>query len=177
MIPWAGLVVPSEILTGAACGFLAGWFLRTWVRRRTARPVAGAGGALVPAEQSGMISEEGSAGGAPPASILHPRPAGPSQNGTLGLSATTAGRVILHIARLGRVGADEVAPSGSSQKGMSGELGVRQGTLTKVLQRLVAAGALTVDRRHVAGSDRRLKVYRLTELGESIARDLRRRRS
>jgi DNA-binding PadR family transcriptional regulator len=56
---------------------------------------------------------------------------------------------------------------------MSEALSIRQGTLTKVLSRLVAAKVVEVDRRHVHGQSRRLNVYRLTALGESVARDIR----
>jgi DNA-binding MarR family transcriptional regulator len=81
--------------------------------------------------------------------------------------------VILHLSRLGRIGPDDIAPIGFTQEGIAAALNVRQGTLVKVLQRLKAAEVLTVDRRHVSGVDRRRYVYRLTALGESVARDLR----
>lgn len=85
-----------------------------------------------------------------------------------------AQRVVLHLARLGRFGPDEVAPPGATQGGMSEALGVRQSSLTKVLARLVAGGALEESTGHVQGAPRRLKIYRLSSLGEAIARDLRR---
>ncbi len=91
--------------------------------------------------------------------------------------ADTAGRVITHIASLGRLSNDEVARLGYTQNGMGEKLGIRQGTLAKVLSRLEAAKVVEVDRRHVQGQPRRLKIYRLTALGESVARDLRHRRS
>ncbi len=83
-------------------------------------------------------------------------------------------RIVLHLARQGVLGPDEVAPLGFSQPGMSVALGVRQNALTNVLRRLVAAGVLSEDVRHVRGQPRRLKVYRLTPRGEELARDLRR---
>jgi DNA-binding PadR family transcriptional regulator len=52
-------------------------------------------------------------------------------------------------------------------------LGIPQGTLAKVLSRLEAAGVVRSGRRHVSGEPRRLKVYELTGLGESVARDIR----
>jgi DNA-binding PadR family transcriptional regulator len=91
-------------------------------------------------------------------------------------SAGLALRVILHLSRLGRLGPDEVAELGSTQRGMSEALGTRQGTLVRVLQGLESAGVLTVDRRHVAGVNHRLKVYRLTSRGEALSRDARRSR-
>jgi DNA-binding MarR family transcriptional regulator len=82
-------------------------------------------------------------------------------------------RVVLHIAQQGFLPPNEVAPLGLSQTGMVADLGATQSSLTKVLQRLEAAGVLTVGRAHVRGQPRRLKVYRLTPLGESLARELR----
>ncbi len=55
-------------------------------------------------------------------------------------------------------------------------LGIGQGVLAGPLQRLVLAGALSVERGHAQGVDRRVKIYRLTPLGERIVRDLRARR-
>ena len=90
--------------------------------------------------------------------------------------ADTAGRVILHLASLGRLAYDDVGLAGHTQTGMCEALSIRQGTLTKVLSRLVAAKVVEVDRRHVHEQPRRLNVYRLTALGESVARDIRRGR-
>ena len=108
-----------------------------------------------------------------------PPSAGASQSKT---PAATEGlglarRVILHLSLQGPLAHDEVARIGFTQQGMASTLVVRQGSLVRVLQRLEAADVLTVDRRHVSGADRRLKVYRLTSLGESVARDLRHPRS
>jgi DNA-binding PadR family transcriptional regulator len=52
---------------------------------------------------------------------------------------------------------------------------VHQGSLVKVLQSLEAGDVVQVERRFVGGANRRLKVYRLTALGESAARDLQHR--
>jgi DNA-binding MarR family transcriptional regulator len=84
-------------------------------------------------------------------------------------------RVILHILAQGRIGPNELAPFGLSQAGIGEALGLRQSSLAKTLARLVAAGVLRVGRRHVEHQARRLLVYELTPLGESLARDLRRR--
>ncbi|HEY6237565.1 MAG TPA: hypothetical protein VIZ68_00060 [Thermoplasmata archaeon] len=84
-------------------------------------------------------------------------------------------RVVLHVARQGVVGPHEVAPRALSQGGMVEALAVPQGVLTGVLRRLVGAEVLSERREHAAGVDRRVKVYRLTPLGEQVARDLRRR--
>ena len=93
----------------------------------------------------------------------------------LSQDADLAGKVIVHLGMLGRLGNDEVGRPGYTQAGISEALGIRQGTLTKVLSRLEAALVVEVDRRHVQGQSRRLNVYRLTALGESVAKDLRHR--
>ncbi len=82
---------------------------------------------------------------------------------------------MLHLYSLGRIGPDEVADVGFTQKGIARATGLRQSSLTNVLARLRATGALEVDRRHVSGEPRRINVYRLTALGEAVARDLRKR--
>ena len=86
-----------------------------------------------------------------------------------------AARVILHLSQLDRLGANDVATIEYTQQGMVGVFAVRQGSLVKVLLRLIAGDAVAVERRYVAGVNQRLKVYRLTALGESVARDLRHR--
>ncbi|HEV2429768.1 MAG TPA: hypothetical protein VGV64_08020, partial [Thermoplasmata archaeon] len=77
--------------------------------------------------------------------------------------------------RQGRVGPEEIPPKSISQAGMVEALGVTQGALTGCLSRLVAAGILRVQRSHVRGHDRRVKVYELTSKGEELVRELRRR--
>jgi len=86
-----------------------------------------------------------------------------------------AARVLLHLAELAPLGPNDIASLGRTQQGIVAVLAVRQGSLTKVLSRLLAGDAVTVERRYVSGANQRLKVYRLTSLGESLARDLRRR--
>ena len=88
-----------------------------------------------------------------------------------------AARVLLHLAQLPPLGPNDLASLGCTQQGMVTELAVRQGSLTKVLRRLLAGDAVAVKRRYVSGANQRLKVYRLTALGESLARDVRRRLS
>ena len=71
--------------------------------------------------------------------------------------ANLAGKVIVHLSLLGRVGNDEVGRLGFTQAGMSDALGIRQGSLTKVLSRLEAAQVIEVDRRHVQRQPRRIE--------------------
>lgn len=85
-------------------------------------------------------------------------------------------RVILHLGQQGRLGPEEVAPLGMTQAGMTERLQVGQGTLTNVLRRLDAAGALNSTVRHVVGRPRRLRVYTLSARGEILYRELRGRR-
>ncbi len=82
-------------------------------------------------------------------------------------------RVVLHLSVQGVLGPHDVAPLGFTQPGISQSLGVRQNALTNVLRRLVAAGVVVEDVRHVQGQPRRLKVYQLTPRGEALARELR----
>jgi DNA-binding MarR family transcriptional regulator len=85
-------------------------------------------------------------------------------------------RILLHIARQGAVGPEEVAPRALCQAGMIEALGVKQGALTGVLRRLVSARVLQESREHVRGMDRRVKVYRLTPAGDRLILQLRTRR-
>jgi DNA-binding MarR family transcriptional regulator len=84
-------------------------------------------------------------------------------------------RVILHLDRYDRSKLQELAPFPLCQQGMVEALGARQSALTKVLHRLVAAGAVVESTEHVAGGSRRRKVYRPTTLGRLLAKDLRNR--
>ncbi len=154
-----------ELGAAAAAGGVAGWLAHAWARarsptrRETDRPI-------------GVASSRRSVPGttsrpAPPVVAAAPR---------MSDGATAAGRVIAHLYALGRLGEDEVASPGFTQRGMGEKLGLRQGTLAKVLDRLATTGVVTSDRRHVTGEPRRLNVYRLTPLGDSIARELNRRR-
>ncbi|MCI4335919.1 MAG: MarR family winged helix-turn-helix transcriptional regulator [Thermoplasmata archaeon] len=84
-----------------------------------------------------------------------------------------AQRILVHVARQGRLGIDEVAPRELCQAGMVDALSVNQGTLTGALRSLVDAGLLSERREHARGVPRRVKVYRLTSRGELLARELR----
>lgn len=82
-------------------------------------------------------------------------------------------RLVLHLHRQGTLPPEAVAPPAFTQAGMAQALGTRQNTLATVLRRLVSAGVLTSDVRHVQGQPRRVKVYHLTPRGEALAKDLR----
>lgn len=89
----------------------------------------------------------------------------------------TSYRILLHLARQGRYGPDEIPPKAFSQAGMVEATGLTQGAIVGILQRFVAAGVLSVERGHVHGIDRRVKIYRLTDVGETVVREIRRRQS
>jgi DNA-binding PadR family transcriptional regulator len=95
--------------------------------------------------------------------------------GDPGTGIGLAARVILHLGELARLGPNDVAPFERTQPGMIQALDVRQPSLVKVLQRLRVGEVVEVERRFVGRTSRRMKVYRLTALGESAARDLRHR--
>lgn len=82
-------------------------------------------------------------------------------------------RVLLHLLAQPRLGNDEVAPVAYSQSGMATSLGKPQAAFAKALQRLETQGLVESDTRHVQGQLRRMKVYRLTALGENVAKELR----
>ena len=84
-------------------------------------------------------------------------------------------RVVLHLAAQGRLYDDEVATPAFTQGGMSEALQVGQSPLSNILRRLVLGGVLSEDVRHVRGRPKRLRVYRLTTMGEALAAELRRR--
>jgi hypothetical protein len=154
---WIELAIVA--IGGALAGWLGNWIYRKLLSERASPTSPGAG-------DSGDANEMGGdAAQAPTPPTIAPTRISPE--------ATVAGRVILHLYSLGRLANDEVGLTGYTQRGISEAIGVRQGTLTKVLSRLRAARILEVDRRHVHGEPRRLNVYRLTSLGESVAKGLR----
>jgi hypothetical protein len=83
-----------------------------------------------------------------------------------------AARVIVHLATCPALGVNEVATPERTQQGLSTALRVPQGSLVRVLQRLCAGKIVAVERRFVLGPNRRMKVYRLTSLGDTAARSL-----
>ena len=85
-------------------------------------------------------------------------------------------RVVIALAREGRLVDDAPARPGRTQAGLATALGSNQSAVSKVLRRLVAAELLTEQRRHVHGGRQRVKVYALTRRGELLARDIAGRR-
>ncbi len=169
----------EELAAAAVVGGVVGWLARSLVGRRGGPDRVAAGGPATPPPAHRTAPSAVLVAPTPP--VPAPAPTGGSMSGRdpgprLSEGADTAGRVIAHLGSLGRLGNDEIARVGFTQQGIGAALGLRQGTVAKVLQRLEAADVVEVDRRHVSGEPRRLKIYRLTALGESVARDLRHRR-
>ncbi len=157
-----------ELAAAAIGGAVIGWFTHILFRGRVGRER----GPKLSVEAARTESAE------PPFDVQSHAPPPIVSSGIapkVSEGADLAGKVIAHLATLGRLGNDEVGRLGFTQAGMSAALDIRQGTLTKVLSRLEGAQVLEVDRRHVRGQSRRLNVYRLTALGESVAKDIRHR--
>jgi DNA-binding MarR family transcriptional regulator len=82
-------------------------------------------------------------------------------------------RVLLHIARQPRTEPTETATPSLTQAGLVSALGTSQANISHALRRLVDGGALQVGRGHVHGVSHRVKVYRLTREGETLALHIR----
>lgn len=81
--------------------------------------------------------------------------------------------LVRHLAGLPRLGPNDLPTADWTQAGIASSIGAGQSAVSRVLQRLVAAGIVSVETRHVEGSVRRLRIYRLTERGERLGRALR----
>lgn len=156
-------------MEGLAGGFVGGWFARHFLAR-SAPLTQAADGRSKPEGAGDRVPAQ-----APTAASDLSAPTGPSGPRRISEDASTAGRIVLHLGGLGRLGDDDAARHGFTQAGMVAALGLRQGTLAKALSRLEAADVVVSDRRRVSGAPARLKGYRLTYRGEALARDLRRR--
>jgi DNA-binding MarR family transcriptional regulator len=109
----------------------------------------------------------------PPGVSIEPPSGVPSASvGSSAPSVRLSYRLLVHLATQGRLAPGEVATFAFTQAGMAQALGTTQSTLSNVLGRLVRAGVLTSELGHVPGQTRRLRVYRLTTLGETIAREV-----
>jgi DNA-binding MarR family transcriptional regulator len=153
------------VVVGAAAA-LVGRFL--YDRLRMGRSKAAESVELEPAPASSTLASPDTPEPARPVAPEPPHVGRSSRPATL----RTSEAVILHLYRSGRLDSRDVAPAAFSQAGMGAALDVSQSALTKTLGRLRAAGVVTEHRQHVQGQARRLKVYGLTPLGESLARNL-----
>ena len=171
---------------GAAGGALVvvWWLLRRrWEvpSRHAEGPSTGSDSTWPPAP---VGPDPGGRGGVPPRSASRPAatpyqtsapPTGQFDDPTTRLQLSK--RILLHLARQGRLGPDDVAPREMSQAGMVESLHVGQGTLTGALRALVDAGLLSEKREHARGVERRVKIYRLTSAGEALAKEIRSHRT
>ena len=86
-------------------------------------------------------------------------------------------RVLVQLAREGRLDPDAPVRPGRTQAGLAEAVESNRNAVSKVLRRLVAAGVVSEERRHVSGLSQRVKVYDLTRRGELLAREVARRRN
>ncbi len=81
--------------------------------------------------------------------------------------------LLLHLVGLPKLYPSDIPTRSWTQAGIAEEIGAGQSAVSRILRRLVAAGVVTVETRHVAGSPRRVRIYRLTDRGERLGRALR----
>jgi PKD domain len=164
----------AMIGAGAAAGAGAGAAAMFFWQRRPGRPrvVAVPAGPPPPPPTGSEPARGGTPGPSPPPATVGDRPAAPVRPASPE-AFRISHRVVVHLSLQGLLGPHDVATLGFTQPGISKALGIRQNALTNVLRRLVAAGVIVEDVRHVQGQPRRLKVYQLTPRGEALARELR----
>lgn len=155
-------------LVGAGIAVVVWAFLRWWLRRRMSLSDSEGNGAVANIVPAGVYAPSFPRRTASPAN-------GSSRSVPLD-QVRMSERIVIALAREGRLGADSLVRPTRTQAGLAEALGSNQSTVSKVLRRLVAAELLTEERRHVQGRIQRLKVYVLTRRGEQVARDLARRR-
>jgi hypothetical protein len=189
---WLGLP-PWELealvlVVGAAAAAAFGY---RWVRRRSppssgpeeAREGSSAQGAWSTWSEGGTPGAGG--GGADPDVATDPATTpGPPDNGRpevdpigpSGLSEaklvegrTVSRRLVPHLAGLGPLGPEDIPDSRWTQSGLAEALGISQNRVSNVLRRLVAAGIVVEELRHVSRRPRRVKVYLLTNRGQALA--------
>jgi len=81
--------------------------------------------------------------------------------------------LLRHLVGLPSLYSGDLPTRAWTQAGIAEAVGAGQSAVSRVLRRLVAAGIVTVETRHVAGSPRRIRIYRLTDRGERLGRALR----
>jgi DNA-binding MarR family transcriptional regulator len=104
--------------------------------------------------------------------IRPPTPARPAPEGVENPARLTH-QLLRHLAGLPRLLPGELATRSYTQAGMAARLGAGQSAVSRILRRLVAAGVVTAETRHIRDGDRRVRVYLLTDRGERLGRALR----
>jgi DNA-binding MarR family transcriptional regulator len=167
---------PLTFSLGAASGAavaVGGWALARWVTARTGRNAP----PFVQVEPA--RTTEPNAGPSSPAEDAAPTPrpgVGAGAERVTGDQVRLSERIILSLAREGRLPPLGSVPVGRTQGGLAAAFAASQSSVSKVLARLVAAGVVEASRRFVQGDGRRLKVYELSRLGERLAREIAARR-
>jgi len=110
------------------------------------------------------------------AAAAEPEGPPPSPDPARAVQVRLSERIVLELARLGRMDPDAPARAERTQTGLVAALGTTQSAVSKVLRRLEAAEIVTSERRHVQGVGHRMKAYALTRRGELLAREIARRR-
>jgi|GEM_PF-6181045 len=165
--------LPSFAVGGIAGGIAAAvaWAVSRWLRKRhEPTPVPEAGGI-------GILGDPETSLAAPPRPRVVGGPPVPVAASVSADQIRLSERIVLALAREGRLGDDAPARIVRTQAGLASALGSNQSAVSKVLRRLVAAELLTEERRHIQGGSQRLKVYALTRRGELLAREVARRRN
>lgn len=167
----SGAIGPSWALP-LAVGLVALAIVLGAIRWALRRPAATSTLPPPPPPRAPVLTSTGTAPAGPPT------PEAMEQAATVPLrgveeSRRLSERLLVHLYWYGRGGTEGVATLDASQAGMARRFGVTQNAVSKALQRLVEAGTVTVQLRHVPGASRRLKTYALTPRGEAIARTLR----
>lgn len=164
--PWFGGATLAAYGIAAVLAVLAvvAYAFRAIVTRR-ARSGPPPAGAVSPPQLARPIERGAVAPSAPP-----PEPE--AAESVLIASRRLSERLLVHLYWHGRPGPGGIASAEASQAGMARRLDARQNTLSKALQRLLAAGLVRADLEHVPGASRRVKTYSLTPRGEALARRL-----
>lgn len=81
-------------------------------------------------------------------------------------------RVLVYLARRGRLVEEGPVGQDHTQQAIAESLNATQSAISKVLRRLVQAGVIEEQRRHLREDGRRLKVYGLTRAGDVLAREV-----
>ena len=161
--PWEAAAIPVAIVL-AAVALMAVAYRWLVVRRTDSGPAA-----TLPTTTPPATAGSEPAGPPSPEEMVAADEQRPGRDDARRLSE----RILVHLYWYGRSTAEGVAPPDASQSGMARRLGVAQNSLSKALGRLMDAGAVSVQLRHVPGAPRRLKTYTLTPRGEAIARSIR----
>lgn len=177
---WVWGVAAAGVTTSAGFGLVRWASGRSGRREPPPGPVrVGPSGLTGPATSlppaPGLTEETADAPPDPPRAVPSTRPL--RVEGPLAIPPETirlSQRIIAHLGRSGVLEREGTVRPEFTQKGMAQALGVRQGPLSNVLRRLVAAGVLTEELRHVRGAPRRVKAYRLTSEGLALASEMRR---